>query len=87
MIERLLAAFADGADDSGPRPGAGVEEIADILWLAARVDAGREARPTGAPDADPPGEQPPVPPPASPDAGPVPGPGGPGPPPSTIRSL
>ncbi|MFD3326432.1 SAV_2336 N-terminal domain-related protein [Streptomyces sp. NPDC058701] len=40
MIERLLAAFADGAGDSGPHPGAGAEEIADILWLAARIDGG-----------------------------------------------
>lgn len=77
MIERLLAAFADGADDSGPRPGVGAEEIADILWLAARVDAGREARPPGARAAGPPGEQPPAPPPASPDADPGPGPGRP----------
>ncbi|MFJ7631164.1 SAV_2336 N-terminal domain-related protein [Streptomyces sp. NPDC097595] len=33
MIEELLAAFADGGPDAGP------DEIADILWLAARVDA------------------------------------------------
>ncbi|MFF6954743.1 SAV_2336 N-terminal domain-related protein [Streptomyces iakyrus] len=33
MIEKLLAAFADGGPDAGP------DEIADILWLAARVDA------------------------------------------------
>lgn len=38
MIEELLAAFAEGAEDSGLRPGVGAEEIADILWLAARVD-------------------------------------------------
>ncbi|MFD5525355.1 hypothetical protein, partial [Streptomyces virginiae] len=38
MIEELLAALADGAEDAGPRPGIGAEEIADILWLAARVD-------------------------------------------------
>lgn len=40
MIERLLAAFADGAGGGGPNPGAGAEEIADILWLAARIDGG-----------------------------------------------
>ncbi|MEV0174725.1 SAV_2336 N-terminal domain-related protein [Streptomyces sp. NPDC050803] len=44
MIEGLLAAFAEG----GPEVGA--EEIADILWLAARVDAA--AAPAG--DAEPP---------------------------------
>ncbi|MEU9163607.1 pentapeptide repeat-containing protein [Streptomyces sp. NPDC048424] len=69
MIERLLAAFAEGAEDGGPRTGAGVEEIADILWLAARVDPGG-ARPPGTPAAGPPGEQPPVPEPAPPEAGP-----------------
>ncbi|MFD3680724.1 SAV_2336 N-terminal domain-related protein [Streptomyces sp. NPDC058613] len=57
MIERLLAAFADGAGDNGPNPGAGAEEIADILWLAARIDGG------GPPPAAPAGgtrrEQPP----------------------------
>ncbi|WP_412076309.1 SAV_2336 N-terminal domain-related protein [Streptomyces xanthophaeus] len=46
MIEELLAAFAEGAEDSGLRPGVGAEEIADILWLAARVDPAR-ARPSG----------------------------------------
>ncbi|MFI1282078.1 SAV_2336 N-terminal domain-related protein [Streptomyces sp. NPDC020858] len=78
MIERLLAAFADGADDSGPRPGVGAEEIADILWLAARVDPAG-ARRSGASDAEPPDRQqpPPAPPSPSPEAGPVPGPGGP----------
>ncbi|WP_030715500.1 SAV_2336 N-terminal domain-related protein [Streptomyces sp. NRRL F-2580] len=69
MIERLLAAFAEGADDGGPRTGVGVEEIADILWLAARVDPDG-ARPPGMPAADPTGEQPPAPGPASPEAGP-----------------
>ncbi|MFD4864892.1 SAV_2336 N-terminal domain-related protein [Streptomyces sp. NPDC058412] len=69
MIERLLAAFAEGADDGGPRTGVGVEEIADILWLAARVDPAG-ARPSGAPAAGPTGEQPPVPEPAAPEAGP-----------------
>ncbi|MEU9719152.1 SAV_2336 N-terminal domain-related protein [Streptomyces sp. NPDC047976] len=39
MIERLLAAFAEGAEDgAAPRTAVGPEEIADILWLAARVD-------------------------------------------------
>lgn len=41
MIEKLLAALADGtagADGSVPSTGIGAEEIADILWLAARVD-------------------------------------------------
>ncbi|MFD6885356.1 SAV_2336 N-terminal domain-related protein [Streptomyces sp. NPDC059957] len=39
MIEKILAALAEGAEDNGPRPGVGAEEIADILWLATRVDA------------------------------------------------
>lgn len=39
MIEKLLAALAEGAEDSAPHPGVGAEEIADILWLATRVDA------------------------------------------------
>lgn len=51
MIERLLAAFADGAGDGGPDPGAGAEEIADILWLAARIDGGG-GPPPAAPGAD-----------------------------------
>ncbi|MEJ8641771.1 hypothetical protein WKI68_10405 [Streptomyces sp. MS1.HAVA.3] len=78
MIERLLAAFADGAYDSGPHPGVGAEEIADILWLAARVDPAG-ARRSGAPDADPPDrrQQPPAPSPPSHEADSVPGPGGP----------
>ncbi|MFG2995387.1 SAV_2336 N-terminal domain-related protein [Streptomyces sp. NPDC048340] len=38
MIEKLLAAFAEDAREGGRRPGIGAEEIADILWLAARVD-------------------------------------------------
>ncbi|WP_228984448.1 hypothetical protein, partial [Streptomyces sp. DH12] len=38
MIEELLAAFADGGPDAGP------DEIADILWLAARVDAAHGGR-------------------------------------------
>ncbi|MDX3538888.1 pentapeptide repeat-containing protein [Streptomyces sp. MB09-01] len=70
MIERLLAAFAEGADDDGgPRTGVGAEEIADILWLAARVDPAG-ARTPAAPAADPAGEQPPVPGPPAPEPGP-----------------
>lgn len=68
MIEKLLAAFAEGAEDGGPRSGAGVEEIADILWLAARVDPAADrpaaARPPAAQEPPPdPGPAPPVPPP------------------------
>ncbi|MFF3619907.1 SAV_2336 N-terminal domain-related protein [Streptomyces sp. NPDC002467] len=62
MIEELLAAFAefpDGAGNGGPRPGVGVEEIADILWLAARVDPAA-ARPPVTPRAGSGGEQPPA---------------------------
>ncbi|MBT2454735.1 pentapeptide repeat-containing protein [Streptomyces sp. ISL-86] len=57
MIEKLLAAFAEGADDSGLRPGIGAQELADILWLAARVDpAARPPRadPAPGPPAEPP---------------------------------
>ncbi|MGW1775101.1 SAV_2336 N-terminal domain-related protein [Streptomyces sp. NPDC002104] len=46
MIEKLLAALAEGAEgagDGGPRPVLGAEEIADILWLATRVDAAGSA--------------------------------------------
>ncbi|MFE9566559.1 SAV_2336 N-terminal domain-related protein [Streptomyces sp. NPDC006487] len=51
MIEKLLAALAEGAED-GPRPGVGAEEIADILWLATRVDAaGSRPDPPGTPPA------------------------------------
>ncbi|MFD9358434.1 SAV_2336 N-terminal domain-related protein [Streptomyces sp. NPDC060031] len=62
MIEKLLAAFAEGAEDAGGagggvlRTGVGVEEIADILWLAARVDplaAAPEAPITEAPPPAP----------------------------------
>ncbi|MFD9338752.1 SAV_2336 N-terminal domain-related protein [Streptomyces sp. NPDC060028] len=61
MIEKLLAAFAEGAggaggEGGGLRSGVGVEEIADILWLAARVDplaAAPEAPLTEAPPLDP----------------------------------
>lgn len=73
MIEELLAALADGADGSVPNTGIGAEEIADILWLAARVDPGRAARPPGAPGAGPPGERPPPPDSPSPEPGPAPG--------------
>uniref|UniRef100_A0AAU2JYI4 Pentapeptide repeat-containing protein n=1 Tax=Streptomyces sp. NBC_00049 TaxID=2903617 RepID=A0AAU2JYI4_9ACTN len=82
MIEELLAALADGADDSGPRPGIGAEEIADILWLAARVDPAG-ARPPGTPpagagagDGRPPAADP-LSPAAGPDPAPLPAPGGP----------
>ncbi|MGW6980228.1 SAV_2336 N-terminal domain-related protein [Streptomyces sp. NPDC054932] len=77
MIEKLLAALADGADDSVPYTGLGAEEIADILWLAARVDAGRGDRPPAAPGADPPGEPPPLPDTPSPGPADPPGPAGP----------
>ncbi|MFD9476810.1 SAV_2336 N-terminal domain-related protein [Streptomyces nojiriensis] len=73
MIEELLAALADGADGSVPNTGIGAEEIADILWLAARVDPGRAARPPGAPGAGPPGDRPPPPDTPSPEPGPAPG--------------
>ncbi|MEV7523965.1 pentapeptide repeat-containing protein [Streptomyces sp. NPDC091371] len=79
MIERLLAAFAEGAADgggTGPRPGAGVEEIADILWLAARVDPAG-ARPPGAPAAEPGDGQPPAAEPAPPEEAPPDPVGGP----------
>ncbi|MFE9476411.1 SAV_2336 N-terminal domain-related protein [Streptomyces griseofuscus] len=48
MIEELLAAFAEDRTDVG------VEEVADILWLAARVDAASRPRRTTEPsDAEP----------------------------------
>ncbi|MFD7258915.1 SAV_2336 N-terminal domain-related protein [Streptomyces sp. NPDC059874] len=72
MIEKLLAAFADGAGDTGPRPGVGVEEIADILWLAARVDPAG-ARTPAEPPAPPGGEQQPAGAPEPPEAGPASG--------------
>ncbi|MEU8434008.1 pentapeptide repeat-containing protein [Streptomyces sp. NPDC029216] len=70
MIERLLAAFAEGAEDgAAPRTAVGAEEIADILWLAARVDpAAADAR-TQPPAAD--GTEPET---ASPPPAPEPGP-------------
>ncbi|MFJ7268748.1 SAV_2336 N-terminal domain-related protein [Streptomyces sp. NPDC099050] len=69
MIEQLLAALAEGAEgagDGGPRPGLGAEEIADILWLATRVDAAPRPEPGGTPPAAGPepaanGTEPPVP--------------------------
>ncbi|MGW6704840.1 SAV_2336 N-terminal domain-related protein [Streptomyces sp. NPDC054956] len=53
MIEKLLAAFAEGAGEGGPRSGVGAEEIADILWLATRVDAADRPPPAGPPPTDP----------------------------------
>lgn len=63
MIEKLLAAFAEGAEDGGPRTGVGAEEIADILWLATRVDAMAD-RPA---PAEPPPEAPEPPPDVAPN--------------------
>ncbi|MFJ8210747.1 SAV_2336 N-terminal domain-related protein [Streptomyces sp. NPDC096033] len=76
MIERLLAAFAEAADDgAAPRTAVGAEEIADILWLAARVDpAAADAR-APAPAADGAELSPPPPAPPEPPAGPAPAPG------------
>ncbi|MCP3759229.1 pentapeptide repeat-containing protein [Streptomyces sp. TBY4] len=51
MIEKLLAALAEGAGEGAPRPVLGAEEVADILWLATRVDAA--ARPPEPPGPDP----------------------------------
>ncbi|MEU0331781.1 SAV_2336 N-terminal domain-related protein [Streptomyces sp. NPDC006193] len=62
MIEELLSAFAE----SGPE--AGAEEIADILWLAARVDAAAPPRGSGQPAAEPPGDDTPAPAPDPPAA-------------------
>ncbi|MFG2623189.1 SAV_2336 N-terminal domain-related protein [Streptomyces sp. NPDC048507] len=54
MIERLLAAFAEGAGEgAGPRTDVGAEELADILWLAARVDAAPSPRTPDGPAAAP----------------------------------
>ncbi|RSS99414.1 hypothetical protein EF910_35535 [Streptomyces sp. WAC07149] len=72
MIERLLAAFAEGAEDgAAPRTAVGPEEIADILWLAARVDPAAAGPPDGAgPMARPePDGAPPAPAAPAPDAG------------------
>ncbi|MFI8503407.1 SAV_2336 N-terminal domain-related protein [Streptomyces sp. NPDC085524] len=77
MIEKLLAAlagFPDGAGDGAPSTGAGIEEIADILWLAARVDPAG-ARPPGTPQAGPGGEQPPAAAPPAPEPAPAHGAG------------
>lgn len=74
MIERLLAAFAEGAEDgAAPRTAVGPEEIADILWLAARVDpaaAGSRDRDGRPPAADGPDEAP-EPPPGPDDSAPA----------------
>ncbi|MFD9306636.1 hypothetical protein ACFWCB_28905, partial [Streptomyces sp. NPDC060048] len=67
MIERLLAAFAEGAGDGGLRPGVGAEEIADILWLATRVDAADRPPPAGPPTTDPEPAPPAGPAPAAPE--------------------
>ncbi|MFE7095474.1 SAV_2336 N-terminal domain-related protein [Streptomyces erythrochromogenes] len=72
MIEELLAALADGAEDAAPRPGIGTEEIADILWLAARVDPAGPRAPAVAP-GDFAGLQPPAADPPAPEAATVPG--------------
>lgn len=54
MIEKLLAALTEGAEDGGPRPAVGAEEIADILWLATRVDAAAaHPQPPGPPLPEP----------------------------------
>ncbi|WP_405977937.1 SAV_2336 N-terminal domain-related protein [Streptomyces sp. NBC_00158] len=80
MIERLLAAFAEGAEDgAAPRTALGPEEIADILWLAARVDPG--AAPSRHGDGHRPAPpEPEEPPPAPADPGPAPDAGRTGPP-------
>ncbi|MFC9587472.1 SAV_2336 N-terminal domain-related protein [Streptomyces yangpuensis] len=72
MIEELLAALADGADDAGPRPGIGAEEIADILWLAARVDPAGPRAPAVTP-GDFAGLPPPAADPPAPEAATAPG--------------
>ncbi|MFJ8162827.1 SAV_2336 N-terminal domain-related protein [Streptomyces sp. NPDC096136] len=79
MIEKLLAALAEGAEDgAAPRTAVGAEEIADILWLAARVDpaAAHTGPPApGAADTAPEAAPPPAPPAPAPGAAPAPGPG------------
>ncbi|MFD8143164.1 SAV_2336 N-terminal domain-related protein [Streptomyces sp. NPDC059708] len=76
MIEELLAAFAEGAGDgSAPRTAVGAEEIADILWLAARVDPAAARTRTPAPAADDAAPPPPDPPAPPPGPAPAPGPG------------
>ncbi|WP_079406523.1 pentapeptide repeat-containing protein [Streptomyces sp. 3211] len=78
MIEKLLAALADGADGSVPYTGLGAEEIADILWLAARVDPAGTRPPADPGAAGPPGGPPPLPESPPPEAaGPLPEPGTP----------
>ncbi|MEU3315620.1 pentapeptide repeat-containing protein [Streptomyces sp. NPDC006662] len=76
MIDRLLAAFAEGAEDGiAPRTAVGAEEIADILWLAARVDPAAAQAPAPAPAAGDTAAQPPSPPPAPPGPAPASAPG------------
>jgi hypothetical protein len=74
VIERLLAAFADGAEDAGLRTAVGAEEIADILWLAARVDGAPRAAgsepPSGAEEEQLPPVEGPLPDPAPQPVGP-----------------
>ncbi|MFI8447522.1 SAV_2336 N-terminal domain-related protein [Streptomyces erythrochromogenes] len=72
MIEELLAALAGGAEDAGPRPGIGAEEIADILWLAARVDPAGPGAPAVTP-GDFAGLPPPAADPPAPETAAVPG--------------
>ncbi|MGE7390930.1 SAV_2336 N-terminal domain-related protein [Streptomyces sp. NPDC004126] len=81
MIERLLAALAEGAEDgAAPRTVLGPEEIADILWLAARVDpAGAGSPDDGVPPPGPDG-------PDGPDGAQEPPPGPDGPAPGTGRA-
>ncbi|MER7343737.1 hypothetical protein ABT403_38785, partial [Streptomyces sp. NPDC000075] len=75
MIEELLAAFAEGAGDgSAPRTAVGAEELADILWLAARVDPAAARTPTPAPASDDAASPPPVAPAPPPRPAPPPGP-------------
>ncbi|MFE1792264.1 hypothetical protein ACFW7J_28385, partial [Streptomyces sp. NPDC059525] len=77
MIERLLAAFAEAADDgAAPRTAVGAEEIADILWLAARVDPAAAGARAPAPAADGAEASPPPPVPPDPPPGPAPAAGG-----------
>ncbi|WP_405450585.1 SAV_2336 N-terminal domain-related protein [Streptomyces erythrochromogenes] len=72
MIEELLAALAGGTEDAGPRPGIGAEEIADILWLAARVDPAGPGAPAVTP-GDFAGLPPPAADPPAPETAAVPG--------------
>lgn len=57
MIEKLLGAIAAGGCPDTGADAVGVEEIADILWLAARVDAApRPAESPAAPRTGPDGD-------------------------------